>query len=103
MFLDQERFKTDVLESAEPVLVDFYGEWCGPCKALAPTVERLAADGYRVCKVDVQSQPDLAEQYGVSAVPTLVILQAGKPVARFVGVQSERTLRNALDQVRAVV
>lgn len=101
MLLDQGRFEAEVLESAEPVLVDFFGAWCGPCKALAPVVERLARQDYRACKVDVQARPDLATRYGVSAVPTLLVLKGGREAARFVGLQSERTLRDALDRARA--
>jgi thioredoxin 1 len=101
MLLNQDQFETDVLGSAEPVLVDFFGTWCGPCKALAPVVEKLAREGYRVCKVDIDARPDLTGRYGVSALPTLVVLQGGEEVARFVGIQSERTLRNALDRAQA--
>jgi len=96
MLLDQTRFETDVLGAAGPVLVDFFGAWCGPCRLLAPTVEKLAGEGYHACKVDVEERPDLAERYHVTAMPTLMVLKEGKEVARFVGVQSERTLRQAL-------
>jgi thioredoxin 1 len=94
-------FEADVLGSAEPVLVDFFGTWCGPCKGLAPVVERLAREGYRVCKMDIQARPDLAGRFRVAALPTLVVLRGGEEVTRFVGVQSERTLRHALDRARA--
>jgi thioredoxin 1 len=100
MLLDSERFEADVLGSAEPVLVDFYGSWCPPCQRIAPIVEKLAEDGYRVCKVNVQAQPELAGRYKVSAVPTLVVLRGGQEAVRFTGVQSERTLRDALDRAR---
>ena len=100
MMLDQDRFETDVLGSQEPVLVDFFGTWCGPCKVLAPVVEKLAQDGHRVCKVDVNARADLATRYRVGAVPTVVVLKGGEEVARFVGVQSERTLKTALDRAR---
>ena len=100
MLLDQEKFEADVLGSVEPVLVDFFGTWCGPCKLLAPTVEKLAGQGYRVCKVDVKARSDLAIRYGVRAVPTLVVVKGGEEVTRFVGVQSERALKDALDRAK---
>jgi thiol-disulfide isomerase/thioredoxin len=60
--LNQDRFEADVLGSAEPVLVDFFGTWCPPCKEIAPTIDKLAQDGYRVCKVNVDDHPDLARR-----------------------------------------
>jgi thioredoxin len=96
MLLDATRFEDEVHGSAGPVLVDFFGTWCEPCKKLAPTLDRLALEGHRVCKVNVESRPDLARHYRVGAVPTLLILKGGEEVARFVGVQTERTLRDAL-------
>ena len=101
MLLDATRFEGEVLGSADPVLVDFFGTWCEPCKKLAPTVEKLARGGYRVCKVDIESRPDLTSHYRVGAVPTLLVLRGGEEVARFVGVQSERTLKDALDRAGA--
>src|ERR1700678_4338738 len=103
MLLNQDRFDADVLGSAEPVLVDFFGTWCGPCRELAPVVEKLARDGYGVCKVDIAARPDLASRYGVTALPTLVVLQDGRETARFIGVQSERTLKASLNRGRAAV
>src|SRR4051812_24904312 len=100
MLLNHDRFETDVLGSAEPVLVDFYGTFCPPCRQLAPTIDRLANDGYSVCKVNIQERPDLARKFGVNVVPTLVIVQAGQEVGRMVGLQPERKLRDALDSVR---
>jgi thioredoxin 1 len=97
MLLEQDRFEADVLGSTEPVLVDLYGDWCAPCKALAPVVEGLARD-YRVCKVNIDERGDLASRFHVNAVPTLVVVQGGREVERLVGVQSERRLRAALDR-----
>ncbi len=100
MLLNQDRFEADVLGSAEPVLVDFFGTWCPPCKALAPTIDKIAGDGYRVCKVNVDDHPDLASRFRVNAVPALLVVKGGAVVARFVGVQRERTLKDALDRAR---
>jgi thioredoxin 1 len=98
MLLHEDRFEADVLGSAEPVLVDFFGTWCPPCKDIAPTIDKIAQDGYRVCKVNINDHPELTSRFRVNAVPTLVILKGGEPVARFVGVQRERTLKDALDR-----
>jgi thioredoxin 1 len=98
MLLDQAKFETDVLGSAGPVLVDFFGTWCPPCRALAPAIDRIARDGMAVCKVNVQERPDLATRYGVRQVPTLLVIRRGEEVARLVGPQSEQTLRQALDR-----
>jgi thioredoxin 1 len=103
MLLDQNRFETDVLGTSESVLVDFYGTYCPPCRTLMPTIDRLVKDGYSVVKVNVEDRPELASQFGVKAVPTLVVLKGGQEVSRFVGLQSERTLRDALDRARALV
>jgi thioredoxin 1 len=100
MFLKQEQFETDVLQAAGPVLVDFYGAWCPPCQALEPVLRELARD-YPVCKVDIGEAPELASLHGVMAVPTLLVFQGGKEVRRFVGLQSGRNLRQALDRARA--
>jgi thioredoxin 1 len=98
MLQEQDRFEVDVLGSAEPVMVDFFGTWCPPCRALAPAIDRIARDGYAVCKVNVQERADLATRYGVRQVPTTVVVRGGEEVARFVGVQPERVLRDALDR-----
>jgi thioredoxin 1 len=101
MLLNQDRFEADVLSSTDPVLVDFFATWCGPCKNLGPVVEKLAGEGHRVCKVDIEVRPDLASRYGVTALPTLVVITDGEETARFVGLQSERTLKAALNQAQA--
>lgn len=101
MLLEQERFESDVLGSAEPVLVDFYKTTCPPCRQLMATIDRLAGEGYAVSKVNVEDRPELAVRYRVSAVPTLVIVKGGAEVARFVGVQGEAALRAALDRAKA--
>ncbi len=100
MLLNQDRFEADVLGSAEPVLVDFFGTWCPPCKEIAPTIDKLAQDGYRVCKVNVDDHPGLASRFRVNAVPALLVVKGGEVVARFVGVQRERTLTDALERAR---
>ena len=75
-----QNFDTDVLRSEMPVLVDFYADWCGPCKMMAPTVEELAADfagKAKVGKLNVDQNPEIAERYGIMSIPTLLIIRGG--------------------------
>jgi thioredoxin 1 len=83
-----DSFQSDVLQSDKPVLVDFWAEWCGPCRAIAPLLEEVAAarqDNLRVVKVNVDESPDLATRFGVRSIPTLILFQDGKPQAQRVG------------------
>jgi len=87
----------ELLEDNRVVLVDFYADWCGPCKMLEPTVEEIAAEtDAAVLKVDIDAHQDLAEQYQVQGVPTLYLFVDGEPADRMVGVQDEATLREKI-------
>jgi thioredoxin 1 len=84
----EETFTTEVLESREPVLVDFWAAWCGPCRVIAPTVEELAVEykgQLKVVKVDVDQNQDIAIRYGVQSIPTLMVFKEGKMVERILG------------------
>ncbi len=96
--LTTQNFEAEVLKSEKPVLVDFWATWCGPCMRQAPIVEELAAEGYSVGKVDVDQQPDLAGQYGVMSIPTLIVFKGGKEVQCVVGLTAKNDLKRLLDE-----
>lgn len=100
--VSKESFKQEVLQSPVPVLVDFYADWCGPCRMLAPTLERLSAEfagRAKIVKVNIDQEPELADQFQVQSIPTLVVVADGNLVARTSGLASEASLRNALSQL----
>ena len=93
--LTTENFEQEVLQSDRTVLVDFYADWCGPCKMIAPTIDEVAAEvegRARVVKVDIDASPDVAGRYGVMSVPTLMVFKNGQPVRQAVGVQPKQNL-----------
>ena len=95
----RDSFEESVLKSDKPVLVDFYADWCGPCKMLSPVVEQIAeeSEAYRVCKVNVDEAMDIAAEYGVVSIPTLVVFKNGEASARTVGVQSKQAILQMLN------
>jgi thioredoxin 1 len=99
MLMHEFNWKREVLDSHEPVLVDFWAEWCGPCRMMNPTLEALARD-YKVCKVNIDTNPKLAEKYGISSIPALLVFKDGRIAVQHVGVTPEATLRAELDRLR---
>ena len=95
-----DAFESEVLQAAEPTLVDFWADWCGPCRSMDPTIRRLVADGYPVRKIDIDQQRQLASQYGVTAVPCFVMLANGRVVDRVEGVSSYDRLVQMLNKAR---
>lgn len=98
MLLHQFKWKQEVIESPESVLVDFWTEWCGPCRTMNPVIESLARD-FKVCKVNVDSNQPLASAYDISSIPALLIFKGGKVVARHAGVMSEAALRADMQRI----
>ena len=99
--LDSNNFQSEVLDSAQPVLVDFWAPWCGPCKMIGPVIEELAGryDGRaKVGKVNVDDNQQLAAQYGIRGIPTVMIFKGGEMVDSFVGLQQKGDLAAALDK-----
>ena len=96
--VNNANFKSVVLENPKPVLVDFYADWCGPCKMLAPLVEQVAAESndYEVYKLNVDEAPELAANFGVMSIPTLIVFKNGEVAGRTVGVQSKQNILKML-------
>lgn len=93
--LTEQNFEQEVLKSNVPVLVDFWAEWCGPCRALAPIIEELAVElqgKMKVAKLDVDAAQDLAGNYNVMSIPTLLIFKNGEPVEQMVGAMPKAQL-----------
>ncbi|MFW5802234.1 MAG: thioredoxin [Spirochaeta sp.] len=97
----KDNFETEVLNSKVPVLVDFWAEWCMPCKMVEPVLDELSqeyAQQFKVAKVDVDSQPNVAAQYEVVSIPTIIVFRNGEEVDRRVGAAPKETLINLMKQ-----
>ena len=95
-------FQQEVLESSIPVLVDFWASWCMPCRMLDPIIEKLAEENQgklKVCKLNTDENQNIAAQYGIQGIPTLIVFKEGKEVGRTVGVMSKEKLQEKLDPI----
>ena len=101
MQLTGSNFETEVYQSDIPVLVDFYADWCGPCKAMAPVVEALAEEYQgkaKVGKINTDDNQDIAMEYGIMSIPTFLVFKGGKVVKKMIGMQDKRTLVAAVEE-----
>ena len=102
--LTDSNFDQEVTKSAQPVLVDFWAEWCGPCKMLAPILDELATEyegKVKIGKVNIDDHQNLAGQYRITSIPTLLIFKGGQVVDQVVGLRSKKDFKAKLDQISA--
>jgi thioredoxin 1 len=102
--LTQDNFKAEVIDSPTPVLVDFWAEWCNPCRALGPILDELAQEyggRVKIGKVNIENDQALAAQYNVNSIPTLLFFHQGEVTEQIMGLRSKRDLKASLDRVAA--
>jgi thioredoxin 1 len=99
-----ESFDQEVLQSDKPVIVDFWAEWCGPCHAVSPVLDRIASERVeelKLVKVNIDEQPAIAQRYGVASIPTIILFKDGEPAAATIGAQPKGQIERQLGLVSA--
>jgi thioredoxin 1 len=95
----ESSFEQEVLQSDKPVIVDFWAEWCGPCHAVSPILDKIAEerpDELRLVKVNIDEEPALAQKYGIVSIPTIVLFKGGEPAAAAIGAQPKTAIERSL-------
>ena len=99
MQITEKNFKQEVLESDKPVLIDFWASWCAPCRMLSPVIDEIAeekGEEVKVCKINVDEEPSLAQKYNVMSIPTLIVIKNGKVINVSVGVKSKQSIEKMI-------
>ena len=98
LHLTKDNFEKEVMQETKPVLIDFWAAWCGPCQMLLPTIEELADEvtDVKICKVNVDEEPELAERYQIMTIPTLQFMKNGQAVSKQVGVKSKEEIKKMM-------
>lgn len=100
--ITEHNFEEEILESDTPVIIDFYADWCMPCKMMAPVFENLSEEyngRLKFCKVNTDEYPEISSEFGIQGIPALVIVSDGKEKGRIVGFSSEGALKNKIDRI----
>ena len=98
--LTDENFESEVIKSKQPVLVDFWAEWCGPCKMLGPIIEELSKEytgKVKVAKINVDDNPSLSSKFGIRSIPTLILFKNGQIVEQLIGMQPKGAIKSKID------
>jgi thioredoxin 1 len=99
---DVAHFEADVLKADKPILVDFWAEWCGPCRVLGPILDDVAkelGEKAQIVKVNVDDNPELAQKYGIRGIPTMIFFKNGQPAKTLVGVQAKEEIKKSLEEL----
>ncbi len=98
LHLTKENFEKEVMQETKPVLIDFWAAWCGPCQMLLPTIEELAGEvtEVKICKVNVDEEPELAERYQIMTIPTLQFMKNGQVIRKEIGVKSKDEIKKMI-------
>jgi len=99
--ISKSNFETEVLNSEKPVLIDFWAGWCGPCNMISPVIEEIASENeqFKVCKVNVDEEPELAHAFGISSIPALIAVKDGKIANQLIGVRPKDDIMKMMNAI----